>query len=373
MPRSGKFSLPRIGASLSPPSPGAPEPASVAADADRRRPGPMAVAGRESAEAMTRIVEEQSEQRRRNAEEAAAWRSAQAEGLVLVRLPLVSIGLDDLPRDRMSLDAVAQSEAMEELKASIRARGQREPIEVFEGLDGRFQLKTGWRRLEALRQLNAEFPDSGFDVVLARVEGRRIDRAALYVGMVEENAIREDVSFAEMAHVAIAMARDPETGATTPDEAVTQLYASLHKIKRSTIRRFVELIEAVGSELVEARAVPKHLGGEVARLLQGEPRRVARLRRELEAANDAASQNAVLVAFVAAETAALESGVSASAPAATARLKEGARQKYEFHHAEMKVTARRGEVRIKASEDFASMPRERLEAAVAAFCAKLAE
>lgn len=373
MARSGKFSLPRIAASPAPSSPTTAEPAPTAVEAERRRPGPMAVAGRESAEAMTRIVEEQTEQRRRNAEEAEAWRSAQAEGLVLVRLPLGSIGLDDLPRDRMALDAVAQSEAMEELKTSIRARGQREPIEVFEGPDGRRHLKTGWRRLEALRQLNAESPDGGFDTVLARIERRRVDRAALYVGMVEENAIREDVSFAEMAHVAIAMARDPQTAATTPDEAVTQLYASLHKTKRSTIRRFVELIEAVGAALVDARAVPKHLGGEAARLLQGAPERIARLRGALEAATDAASQNGALAAFIAAETSGAPTDASSPAAAAVARRKTDARQKYEFHHAEMKVTARRGEVRIKSAEDFASMPRERLEAAIAAFHAKLAD
>ncbi|MGF1658495.1 MAG: ParB N-terminal domain-containing protein [Rubrimonas sp.] len=371
MTRSGKFTLPRIGDSLAQAPASAPEPA--AEDAERRRPGPMAVAGRESAEAMTRMVEEQTAQRQRNAEEAEAWRSAQADGLVLVRLPLGAVGLDDLPRDRMALDAVAQSEAMEELKASIRARGQREPIEVFEDSEGRFQLKTGWRRLEALRQLDSEAPDGGFGAVLARVERRRVDRAALYVGMVEENAIREDVSFAEMAHVAIAMARDPETPAATPDEAVSHLYAALHKTKRSTIRRFVELLEAVGGSLVEARAVPKHLGGEAARLLHGDPARIARLRRALEPARDAAAQNAALAAFIAVESAPTPLEAAAPSSAVAARLKPDARQKYEFHHAELKVTARRGEVRIKAAEDFASMPRERLEAAIAAFRAKLAE
>lgn len=368
MVRSGKFTLPRIGA-----TPGAaPAREDAAAEAERKRPGPMAVAGRESAEAMTRIVEDQTEQRRRNAEEADAWRRAQADGLVIARLALDAIGVDDLPRDRMALDVVAQSEAMEELKASIRARGQREPIEVFEDGEGRFQLKTGWRRLEALRQLAAEAPDGGFGLVLARVEQRGAERAALYVGMVEENAIREDVSFAEMAHVAIAMAQDPATAAATPDEAVSQLYAALHKTKRSTIRRFVELLQAVGGSLADARAVPKHLGAEAARLLKGDAARIARLRRALAAAPEPTAQNAALTAFIAAETGAAAADPVGVKPAA-ARLKADARQKYEFHHAEMKVTARRGEVRIKAAEDFAAMPRERLEAAVAAFRAKLAE
>jgi ParB family chromosome partitioning protein len=50
---------------------------------------------------------------------------------------------------------------------------------------------------------------------------------------------------------------------------------------------------------------------------------------------------------------------------------ERGRRKYEFHHAAVKVTARDGECRIKGVTDFASIPRARLEAAVAAFLAKL--
>lgn len=369
MAKSGKFTLPRVGASLAAP----PGTQAGAAEAGSRRPGPMAVAGRESAEAMTRMVEDQAEQRRRNAEEAEAWRDAQADGRLLRRLPLDAIACDDLPRDRMALHAVAQSDAMEELKASIRARGQREPIEVFADADGRWQLKTGWRRLEALRQLRAGAPEGGFDTVLVRVEGEG-ERVGLYVGMVEENAIREDVSFAEMANVAIAMARDPQTAVTTPDEAVSALYASLHKAKRSNIRRFVELLEAVGTVLADPRAVPKHLGSEAARLLNGDQARVERLRAALAVARDARVQNDVLAAFCEAETLADARAETGSAQsAAPSRACADARQKYEFHHAGMKVTARRGEVRIRAMEDFASMPRERLERAVAAFRAKLAE
>ncbi len=369
MAKSGKFTLPRIGASLAPP----PVAETPSPDAARRRPGPMAVAGRESAEAMTRMMEDQAQQRRRNAEEAEAWREAQADGRLLLRLPLDVVSCEDLPRDRMALQAVAQSDAMAELKASIRARGQREAIEVFQDAEGRWQLKTGWRRLEALRQLRAEAPEGGFDTVLVRVEGG-VERVGLYVGMVEENAIREDVSFAEMAHVAIAMARDPQTAVTSPDEAVSLLYASLHKTKRSNIRRFVELLQAVGTVLADARAVPKHLGAEAARLLNGDPARVEWLRAALALARDAAEQNAVLSAFCASEATTEARAESDSASSALpSRARADARQKYEFHHADMKVTARRGEVRIRASEDFASMPRERLEMAVAAFRAKLAE
>jgi hypothetical protein len=211
-----------------------------------RRPGPMAVAGRDAGEAVTRVLEEQAEQRRRNADDADAWRAAEAEGRVLLSIPLDAVRTDSLPRDRMALEAVATDDAMEELKASLRARGQREPIAVFPAGQGVWQLKTGWRRLEALRQLHAETGAARFATVLARVDHAIADRAGLYVGMVEENAVRENVSFAEMAQVAIAMARDPHTAASNPDEAVSTLYGALHKAKRSAIRRFVDLLTADG-------------------------------------------------------------------------------------------------------------------------------
>lgn len=357
--RGGRFAMPKIAG-----------PATGGADAGGeglRRPGPMAVAGRESAEQLTRLAEDQAEQRRRNAQEAELLRSARKQGLVLERLPVEAVRTDSLPRDRMALEAVAAAPEMEELKASIRSRGQREAIEVWAVGEGVWQLKSGWRRLEALRQLHGESGDPRFASVIARVVGGVADRDGLYVGMVEENAIREDVSFAEMAHVAIAMARDPQTVASSPDEAVNRLYGALQKVKRSNIRRFVELLQVVGDVLPAPRAVPKNLGADVARLLSQRPALKAELRSRLAGAGDAASQNAALASF-------LEFGAPAAAPVeataspATARgAAAGARRKVEFHHAGMKVTARAGEILIRSDEDFAGMSRERLEAAISAF------
>jgi len=58
-------------------------------------------------------------------------------------------------------------------------RGQKEPIEIYIGADGRYQLKKGWRRMTALRQLFQETGEDGFATALARIEtgtGARIDR-----------------------------------------------------------------------------------------------------------------------------------------------------------------------------------------------------
>lgn len=362
--KPGRFALPRIGDAL--PS-----------TDDHRRPGPMAVAGRDSAEALTRLAEEQAENRRRNADDADAFRAARAEGRVLRRIPIAAIRMDSLPRDRMALEAVAQSPEMEELKSSIRARGQQEAIEVWVSGDEvettEFHLKTGWRRLEALRQLHAETGDERFAFALARVTRSDGDREAQYVAMVEENAIREDVSFAEMANVAIQMARDPHTPAANSDEAVNRLYGSLHKVKRSNIRRFVELLEAVGDLLPAPREVPKNLGADVARSLQSHAAACEALREGLLGATDGQSQNAVLANFLARASAAGGQAAASDGiePAAGSKQRADGRRKFEFHAAGLKVTARSGELRLRGEADFTAVPREKLEAAVTAFRAVL--
>jgi ParB family chromosome partitioning protein len=350
MSKAKRFAMPKIGA--------APE-----IDDLPRRPGPMAVAGRDAGEAVTRVLEEQAEQRRRNADDADAWRAAESEGRVLLSIPLDAVRTDSLPRDRMALEAVATDDAMEELKASLRARGQREPIAVFPAGQGVWQLKTGWRRLEALRQLHAETGAARFATVLARVDHAIADRAGLYVGMVEENAVRENVSFAEMAQVAIAMARDPHTAASNPDEAVSTLYGALHKAKRSAIRRFVDLLTLMGDALPEPRAIPKNLGADAARLLAAAPRRAEALRARLAIAADAEAQNAALQSFVA--EAATEEKVGTPSPHAPSP------SRIAFRQGDLAVSAQGGALTIRSEGDFTAIPRGRLEAAIAAFRAHL--
>lgn len=329
----------------------------------RRRVGPMGAAGREVAENVAAATEAQVEARRRNAADAKEFRAAREAGRVLTDLALDDVYLDGLPRDRLDLDAVAAADEMEELKASIRERGQREPIEVYLDGDGRHQLKKGWRRLTALQALWRETGDPRFATVVARVRAAELDRVGLYIDMVEENAIRQDLSFAEMAAVAIKAVSDPEAGLGSVDEAVARLYASLQRTKRSYIRQFAFLLEKVGGSLRWPQAVGRDLGVEAARSLRDRPDLVAELVARLGAADSADAQNNAL-AWVAVARA------SGDAPQRRSRSSEE-RRKYEFHHQAVKVTARAGECRIKGATDFAAVPRDRLEAAVAAFLAKL--
>jgi ParB family chromosome partitioning protein len=324
----------------------------------------MGAAGREVGESVASSTEAQIEARRRNASDAREYREAREAGRVLSVLPLDDVRTDGLPRDRLDLEGVAASEEMEELKASIRARGQREPIEVYVDEGGRYQLKKGWRRLSALRALLRETGDQRFGSVVVRIGPTDEDRVSLYVDMVEENAVRQDLSFAEMAAVAIKAVEDPSTGLADVEEAVARLYVSLQKTKRSYIRQFAVLIEGLGDALAWPKAIGRDLGVDAARALKARPDLAVPLRARLVSAATAEEQNAALAWFVSARAAPTD----AVEPAPTR-----GRRKYEFHHAAVKVTAREGECRIKGDTDFASIPRARLEAAVAAFLAKLGD
>lgn len=321
----------------------------------RRGSGPMSAAVRETAENVAEATEARVEQRKQNAADAREYRAAVEEGRVLARVLLDDISTDDLPRDRLDLKGVASADEMDELKTSIRARGQKEPIELYLDDAGALQLKKGWRRLNALQQLFAETGESVFSTALARIDRGVNDRLRHFVDMVEENILRQDLTYAEMADLALRAASDPGTDSVSPEEMVNRLYGSLHKMKRSHIRSFVTVLSSLSDDLVFPKAVNRDLGLDIARALKERPELVDALRRELKTASDAQEQNAVL-------RRAIEGGV-----AMVPRTPSRDRKKFEFHVGAAKVTARKGEVRIKDRTDFTDVSRERLEAAVAAF------
>ena len=320
-----------------------------------RNVGPMGAAVRDAAESLQETTEAKVEQRRQNATDAKAYRAAQDEGRVLSSVPLAEVLTTDLPRDRLDLEAVAASIEMQELKASIKERGQKEPVELYRDAAGQLQLKKGWRRFTALSQLYADTGDERFATITARIEVGTGDRLARYIDMVEENVVREDLSFAEMAQVAILAAQDDETDERDADAMVPHLYGSLHKMKRSYIRSFVFLLRALEDDLKWPKAVSRNLGVEVSRSLKSLGQ-AAELRARLKATADADAQNAVLAAF-------LSKGAVSEAPKPAKERKE----KREFHVGDMKVTAREGECRIVSDDDFASIPKGQLEQAIEAF------
>lgn len=319
-----------------------------------RSVGPMGAAVRETAGSLQDSTDALADQRRQNSRDAKAYNAARTDGLVLERVPLDQIRTDDLPRDRLDLDGVAMSDEMEELKASIRTRGQREPVELYRDTAGRFQIKKGWRRFTALTQLLAETGDVAFATITARIEATGDgDRMARYIDMVEENVIREDLSFAEMAMVAISAARDGGIEGAEPEDLVARLYGSLHKMKRSYIKSFVVLLKTYGPDLKFPKAVPRNLGVEVVR--KGKGAVPPELRDALRSADTPETQNAALAAYV--------SGVG--------RAKTPAKTKGGLRVGTTTVEAVKGRITIKSKADYSAVSDADMTRAIKAFEAAL--
>ncbi|MEI4488272.1 ParB N-terminal domain-containing protein [Frigidibacter sp. MR17.14] len=212
-------------------------------------------------------------------EMAGALERARAEGRMVLELPLAAIEAQYQSRDRV----LAEAGAMEELKESLRARGQQAPIEVVElpsasrNAAPRYGLISGWRRLRALGELQAETGEARFGTVLALLR-RPQDRAAAYVAMVEENEVRADLSFYERAHVVAQSLADGVFA--TEKQALHALFATASYGKRSKIKSFLPVVAELGAALRFPTAIPERLGLMLARALD-EPTNAWRLRAAL--------------------------------------------------------------------------------------------
>lgn len=163
----------------------------------------------------------------------------------LIRIPTDAIAADALVRDRSAVDPAA----LEELRTSILAHGLRMPIEVYalDTPDGprRYGLISGFRRLAATRAL-AAMGVAGHDTIAAFLREPRSVADAL-TAMVEENAIRAEISPWEQAMVAVN-ARDSGTFDTV-EAAINALFASLSRDRRRRLRMIAHLIEELDGTL----------------------------------------------------------------------------------------------------------------------------
>jgi ParB/RepB/Spo0J family partition protein len=223
-------------------------------------------------------------------EVSEALASARAEGRLLLHLPLEVIEADYLVRDRLAMDP----EEMTALVESLRARGQRTPIEVTEIAPGRYGLISGWRRLRALESLREETGEARFARVLAILRRPETSGAA-YVAMVEENEIRHGLSYYERARIA---ARAVGQGVFASEkEALRQLFSTASRAKRSKIGSFLEVHRRLDGLLRFPAALPERLGLHLTRVLETDPARTAALIRALELRPaDSAAQELALIA-----------------------------------------------------------------------------
>ncbi|MDF1671597.1 MAG: ParB N-terminal domain-containing protein [Roseovarius sp.] len=186
---------------------------------------------------------------------------ARNEGLMVQVLPLDQIDVGYLVRDRMGSD----DEDMQALIASLKARGQQTPIEVVdlgpEREGRRYGLISGWRRLMALTRLFEQTGEARFGGVQALIR-RPGTTGDAYVAMIEENEIRVGLSYFERARIVL---RAVEEGVYRNEAAaLSALFASASRAKRSKIKSFVPLVAELGGYLGFPAAIGERMGLELA-------------------------------------------------------------------------------------------------------------
>lgn len=246
-----------------------------AVEKGENRRSPMAAAITENAESLRerRALEEQI--RKENDSLAAEHVRMKQLGLIVDLVDLDDVETWKLVRDRSPGD----DQELAELIASIRDLGLSNPIRVEQRADGRYELIQGYRRLSAYRALLAETGDSArWGKIPAGILPRGEDLEGLYRRMVDENMVRKDISFAEMAMLAINYAKDPGTKESDPDRVVAELFQSAGYQKRSYIRQFIRVMNLLGDTLLFSAHIPRALGLKLASVIEERPEVVGYIR-----------------------------------------------------------------------------------------------
>jgi len=331
------------------------------------RRGPMAAAVRETAEAVARRAADEAAIRAENDRLAADHVAAKRAGLVLDAIDPDAVDAGWLHRDR----AQARDPEIDALKASIRAVGLSNPIRVvrIDQGEGRetYALVQGWRRLTPGIALRAETADPVFDRIPAAVDadGRL---AAAYRRMVDENLVRRSVSFAEMAGLARAYAEEHEAGDV--DAAVNALFGSASPQKRSYVRAFCDLLDALEHLLEHPAAIPRALGLATRKRLRARPETAlslyAALKREPRRA--AERESAILTAWIEGR---LDDPQSARASRARVRPVRPVQLRLPDGAGEARLDG--GRLTLTAPRDFCAVDPARMTAALEAFLTLIEE
>lgn len=321
------------------------------------RRGPMAAAISENAEALHKRKLAEQAIRDENDRLAHEHVRMKKQGLIVDLVPLDRIVTSKLTRDR---NATTDPD-LAELKDSITAIGLSNPIQV-EPVGDHYQLVQGYRRLSAFRALFEETKDERYARIPAGLLASGEALEALYRRMVDENLVRRDISFAEMAQLALNYAQDPQTPGETVEDAVAMLYGSAGRQKRSYIRHFATVLQSLGGHLKFAESIPRALGLQLEKRLSNEPGAGAKIRSALASAMAATPERELEVLR--------QQANGAGRPAAPKEAVQNA-AKTTFRCAvpagTVRCAARNGKLELQAERDFSADDRHRLEQAVAAF------
>lgn len=331
-------------------------------ESDARR-GPMASAIAESAGALAERMDTEVEIRVENDRLAHEFVRLKRAGLIVDLVPVEAIAMEKLSRDRK----VARDSEIDELKESIRAVGLSNPIQV-EAVGDTYELVQGFRRLTAYRELHAETGDSAYAVIPAGIiaTGETLER--LYRKMVDENLVRRNISFAEMAMLARRYAEDPNTREDTIQAAIETLFGSAGRQKKNYIGHFASLLDRIGDLLEYPEEISRALGLQLEKVLSSEPRRLSSLRTRLQVQprTGPAAEVAALREFLTAA-----SSAHPKVPAAGAATKTTLR--FSSPRGMVRCIASDGRIELRAERDFSSLDRHALQAALDVFFRALDE
>jgi len=342
---------------------------------EKERRGPMAAAITENADSLRERQRLEAEIRAENDQLAHEHVRLQSLGLIVDRIPLDQIKMSKITRDR----AVAEDNELSELVESIRSVGLSNPILVERGEDGVLELVQGYRRIAAFKVLLADTGNRGdYGSIPARVVNAGDDLETLHRRMVDENLVRKDISFAEMAQLAINYAADPGIDMSDPDKAVAVLFKSTGYSKRSYIRAFIKLLEGLGPSLKFSHDIPRALGLKVVRVLEEMDGSKAAIIRDLEDLGaDRTSEREIGVLRRYVDALEDENAPAMTAGSGAGRAEKDTRSKakvtFQISRPEgtAKCTAGSGRLEIRLRRDFSTIDRRRLEDAVAAMLKEL--
>ncbi|WP_410217435.1 ParB/RepB/Spo0J family partition protein [Paracoccus sp. (in: a-proteobacteria)] len=338
-------------------------------EAAETRRGPMAAAISETAESTRDRAALEAQIRAENDALAQEHVRLKRAGLITDLIALDAIDTTKLIRDRKP---VADFE-LAELVASIREIGLSNPIRVEPAGDGRYELIQGWRRLSAYRQLLEETGDADtWGRIPAGIAARGDQLEALYRRMVDENLVRKDISFAEMAQLAVHYAMDPLTAENDAEKAVAILFRSAGYQKRSYIRNFIPVVERLGEVLMYPQEIPRALGLSLAQRLEEVPGLVQAIKTELKEwdTRSITDELGVLRRYAGHGSDTITPASGTAMPKADLPVRQpAAKAKTTFQlsrpQGSAKCTAANGRLEIRLGRDFSAVDRRRLEAAVA--------
>lgn len=333
-------------------------PAGTEADVPETRRGPMAAAITENAAALGARQEAEAAIRAENDRLAHEYVALKKNGQIVGRVNVTEVRTEKLVRDR----SITRDPELDELKTSIRAVGLSNPIHVEE-VEGGYELIQGFRRLSAYRELLAETGDKAYARIPATLQARGAQLDALYRRMVDENLVRRDISFAEMAQLAMSYADRANTTIGHGGDPVDILYASAGRQKRSYIRHFCYLLKALGPSLKYPEAIPRATGLGLLKLMDTQPRFTGQLRALLEGHPDRDAATEVQLLRRAVSNGASKPKTPKAPPKSSARTTI----KLNRPEGTARCTASSGKFEVLLDHDFGAVDPRRLEAAARAF------